>query len=181
MSAFTASDWVYFALAVGSFLLAGLSIVFVVITVRQNNRMIKASTRAYVNVQIVTSYDHAWFLWKNYGNSAAVITSFKVDVDLSKCAFTEQHTPFENAVGTHLAPHESILSAFIGPLLFSSEKEITFEIGYKCNVGEYLEKTTINLQSITDHFATRRTVNTKNVDIETVKALQDIHEQLLKI
>ena len=72
------STTVNITLAVLSFLLAAISIVTVVITLRQNNKMIENSTRPYICIYFdYTQFGEptGYFVVKNFGASAAYIDS----------------------------------------------------------------------------------------------------------
>ena len=72
------STTVNITLAVLSFLLAAISIVTVVITLRQNNKMIENSTRPYICIYFdYTQFGEptGYFVVKNFGASAAYILS----------------------------------------------------------------------------------------------------------
>ena len=50
------SDWINVVLCILSFVLAAVSVVTVIITIRQNNRMIQNSTRPYIVLTIATTF-----------------------------------------------------------------------------------------------------------------------------
>ena len=45
-----ASDWINMSLSILSFILAAISVITVVLTLRQNNKMIEESSRPYISV-----------------------------------------------------------------------------------------------------------------------------------
>ena len=86
----TISDWINIVLSILSLVLAATSIVIVILTIRQNNKMIKNSTRAYVVVYgsyVNYSQPQFYLVIKNYGNSGAIIKSLTCSIDLSKYSF----------------------------------------------------------------------------------------------
>lgn len=74
-------------LSILSFILALISIVTVVITLRQNHTMIENATRPYICVygeSINTGKQAFYLVIKNFGYSPATITKFSYEPDLSK-------------------------------------------------------------------------------------------------
>lgn len=93
-----------------SFLLAVISVVTVVITLRQNHKMILNSTRPYVTASAqVTNFQNAKFyiLIKNFGSSGAIIKNIEASIDIKKYLYSET-TPFDFAKDLFLAPGQSI-------------------------------------------------------------------------
>lgn len=93
-----------------SFLLAVISVVTVIITLRQNHKMISNSTRPYVTASAqITNFQNAKFyvLIKNFGTSRAVIRNIKANIDIKKYLYSET-TPFDFAKDLFLAPGQSI-------------------------------------------------------------------------
>ena len=75
-------------LCVLSFILAVISVVTVVITLRQNNRMIEESTRPFISVytdEINAGDPFFYLVVKNFGKSTAYITKFEYDFDFNGC------------------------------------------------------------------------------------------------
>ena len=71
-------------LCVLSFILAAISVVTVVITLRQNNKMIEESTRPVISVytdEINAGNPFFYLIVKNFGKSPAYITKFEYDFD----------------------------------------------------------------------------------------------------
>ena len=75
-------------LCVLSFILAAISVVTVVITLRQNNKMIEESTRPVISVytdEINAGNPFFYLIVKNFGKSPAYITKFEYDFDFKGC------------------------------------------------------------------------------------------------
>lgn len=75
-------------LCVLSFILAAISVVTVVITLRQNNKMIEGSTRPVISVytdEINAGNPFFYLIVKNFGKSPAYITKFEYDFDFKGC------------------------------------------------------------------------------------------------
>ena len=98
-------------LSILSFALAAISVVTVVITLRQNNKMIESSTRPYVVAygQVANFQSPSFYLvLKNFGQSAATIKSLKCDVNLVDFAYGVGHEPFGCIEGAFIAPQQKI-------------------------------------------------------------------------
>ena len=75
-------------LSILSFILAAISVVAVIITLRQNNKMIEESTRPIISiytVEINTGNPSFYLVIKNYGGSPAYMTKFEYDFDFEGC------------------------------------------------------------------------------------------------
>lgn len=80
--------WVNTVLCILSFILAVISVVTVVLTLKQNNRMIEESTRPCISVytdEINTGNPFFYLIVKNFGKSPAYITKFESDFDFKGC------------------------------------------------------------------------------------------------
>ena len=72
-------------LSILSFLLAAISIVTVVITLKQNNKMLESSSRPYIVAYLVyqESQSCIYLCIKNFGNTSAVVQSLDINPMLS--------------------------------------------------------------------------------------------------
>lgn len=98
-------------LSVLSFLLAAISLITVVITIKQNNKMLENSSRAYVSIygDVINCQNLSFYIViKNFGQSSAFITSLKCDTNLKKFSFDENLHPFSHIEGTSIAPKQSL-------------------------------------------------------------------------
>ena len=81
------SDWINAVLCVLSFILAVISVITVIITLKQNNKMIENSTRPYIAIYSNVTYfqdTKFYIILKNFGQSGAMIESFTCNIDLFK-------------------------------------------------------------------------------------------------
>ena len=168
-------------LCILSFILAAISVITVVITLRQNNRMIDNSTRPYVVVySVVTNFQTPdyYICVKNFGQSGTVITKFTCDVDLKKYSYHKEHIPFEHLSNTFIAPGQSFICNLDPIELFKEVHPLTFDIEYKSNGKHYTNTFTINIQADSDLIHTRASTKDKELCIISY-TLQDIAEKLL--
>lgn len=142
------STKVNLGLAIGSFVLAAASIITVVITLLQNHKIFKESTRPYITIYIdsITICEQtSFFVLKNFGHSAATITHFEYDECLKN---TEQSSElmnrqFDYVNGITLAPGQSKLLQFKMSAL--DDKDLTFVIKYVNSQNrKFKEKVVLN-------------------------------------
>lgn len=167
-------------LCILSFALAAVSVVTVVITLRQNSKMIEESTRPYVSIYFQPLFDTNYLILKNFGNSTAKIDSFHTNVDFRACITDETHLPFSHISNTYLHPGERILS----PIdevhkLYEKYHVLEFDITYSSSSNTYEEHVEINMCSYADHASIRTTVTSNNAAKLIAETLQDIAEILL--
>ena len=127
-------------LCILSFLLAVVSVVTVIVGLKQNSRMLENESRAYVAIYGEITYTpHLVFylIVKNFGKSSASIISFECDRDLSIFAYIEKFTPFSHMENISIAPGQSFRCALQHfPLFGSGIPSINFKITYKSNRSE---------------------------------------------
>lgn len=74
-------------LSILSFVLAAVSVITVVVALRQNNRMIESSTRpilSFYTTTLSTTVQTLFFVVRNYGASPATIKTISCDRDFSE-------------------------------------------------------------------------------------------------
>lgn len=175
------SDWINLSLSVASFLLALVSVITVVLTLRQNNKMIENSSRAYITVYgAITNFQNPlyYLILKNFGSSSAKITKFKPNFDLSLLVDKGKPTPFLHIVGTNIAPSQSFAASIIYKNLSKELKIISFEIEYISNNKTYNEVATINLEAYGELPIKRASTEGKESKIISY-TIQDIAEKML--
>ena len=175
----TISDWINIVLCVLSFALAVISVITVVITLKQNNKMIKNSTRPYVvlTCQVTNFQTPALYLvLKNYGNSGAKITSFSPNIDLKQYSFHNDYTPFEMIEGTFIAPNQSIICNLDTKKLVQQNETFEVKIEYTDGINNYCELYPINFKAYMHNIQTR--VATKDKELKIISyTLQDLVEK----
>lgn len=165
-------------LCVLSFVLAAISVVTVVITLRQNSKMIENSSRPYISIYHGHTYFQCmnhYLIVKNFGSSTATITAFECDLDLDKLAYTKGYPPFQNLVGTSIAPGQKIMYRINAKELIKVEY-LTIRLKYQSNSKfKYSEELSIKIY---DLYGTR--ASTPNEELKIISfALQDISEKLI--
>lgn len=139
-------------LCILSFILAAVSVITVVITIKQNSKMIEASTRPYIgiynasfHVRNVSSY---FIIIKNFGQSSAFIEEFSSDINLSEISLQpSQQIPFNGLQGTEIMPGQSFKTAIDYNKAVSLSDTIQFKIKYSSSSKEYCETMILKLTS----------------------------------
>lgn len=163
------SDWINVALCILSLVLAVISVITVIITLRQNHQMIENATRPYVTIYgAVTGFDATMFylVLRNYGQSCALITEFSSHADLSHLVLDEHFpVPFEHIVGHTLAPNQAIQFPINHFGLKPEDVPLTFTIRYSCSEKTYTEVTTVNIQSHGDKLIVHANPNDSHIHV----------------
>lgn len=137
-------------LCVLSFVLAAVSVITVIITLKQNNRMIESSTRPYISIYgIITDFGSPIYsvVIKNFGKSAAKITKFSCNIDLSTISYNPSHIPFDEIKELYIAPGQALICDVKYDELKKYGKSIQFSITYISNNKEYHENTQLNFEA----------------------------------
>lgn len=147
-----ASDWIQVILAVITFLGLLSSITISVLTLRQNSKMIEESTRPYILIYkdtISINTPTEYIVIKNFGSSAATITSLKFDLKKFKTIFIGRNNDFDliNFSNITLAPNQK----YYFPINTKEIKfkKLNFDIIYKNSTKTYQDSFEINLKQ--DH------------------------------
>ena len=165
----TVSDWINLSLSILSFILAVISVVTVVITLRQNHKMIEESNRPYITVygdETNFSSPQFYVIIKNFGKTGGVIESLECDIDLSKYSYQTGITPFQNIVGTLIAPNQNIVCNIDNRKLGEDKVHIiNFTIKYKANGKIYCEKYPVNYLALKKNITTKSSTQDKELKI----------------
>ena len=174
------SDYINIILCILSFFLAVISVVTVVLTLKQNQKMIENSTRPYVVAtgQVTFFQDPAFYLvLKNYGNSGAKIINFDCSIDLSKYSYSNTVTPFANINNTFIAPKQSIVCTLDNRKMARDNVNVfQVEICYSNSIDIYKDICTVNFSAYADNVHTRAATEGKELKIISY-TLQDLVEK----
>lgn len=116
-------------LSVLSFALAAISVVTVVITLRQNNKMLEASSKPYVVAYLVyqEAPSHIYLCIKNFGQTSAIVKSLKIEPEFS----LHKKSSNELMNNTMLAPNQQV--HFL--LLKDDKNKIIYDNVFEFSVG----------------------------------------------
>lgn len=100
------SDKISVILSILSFVLAALSLVFIWLTLRQNNKMLYANSRPYITAYFAYEENNCemYICVKNCGNSSAIIKSLSFNPDIS----IKQLSICDALANTMIAPNQQI-------------------------------------------------------------------------
>ena len=173
----TVSDWINLSLSILSFILAVISVVTVVITLRQNHKMIEESNRPYITVygdKTNFSSPQFYLVIKNFGKTGAFIESLECDIDLGKYSYQTGITPFQNIVGTLIAPNQNFICNIDYMQLSEDNIDvINFAIKYTANGKSYCEKYPVNYSAVKKNITIKSA--TKDKELRTISyALQEM-------
>lgn len=169
-------------LCILSFILAAISVITVVITIRQNNRMINNSTRPYVVMTIdSTNFQdvNAYLVLKNYGNTGAIIKSIEFDIDISDYSLVDGFIPFNHSENMLLAPgQKNIVAINVNKMKDNNVSSFTAFIRYSDGKNVYDENNTINFAAYSEKVYLRASTKDKELRIISY-TLQDIAEKMM--
>lgn len=173
----TIGDWINVVLCILSFILAGISVVTVVITLKQNNKMIESSTRAYIAVSgqsINVQSGEFLLVVKNYGNSSAIIEGITFDISLKPYMYALNIEPFSAITNTTLCPNQNIVCN-LNPVKMGEDKikTITCTVTYISNGKKYIEQQIINFEALCKNVVTKASTEGKELKIISY-ALQEM-------
>lgn len=193
----TISDTIQLFLAIVTAFTAIASIILVVLTIRQNSKMIENTTRPNI-VIFGESFRFQGIRYcliiKNFGNSSATITSFECNANLQNYALLPQRKPFSHIENTSVAPGQSLicelnhLKLFNDTALQSDENSalLKFKITYLSESKKsYTSEFIVNLSSEQDSLRGRTSNNPNDQDSEKkflrtiANSLQEITERLI--
>lgn len=150
-------------------------------TLKQNSLMIEESTRPYIIIYSRTTNFQSpnyYLVIKNFGQTAAIVTSINCDCDLSLYSYSAQYIPFQHFSGTFLAPGQSFLCNLDTRKIFQNLTEFHFAIEYKANGKTYSDHFTINPKADSDLIQSRAATDGK--ELRNISyTLQDLVEKQL--
>lgn len=147
-----ASIIVNIILSILSFLLAAISVVTVVITLKQNNKMLEASSKPYVVAYLVyqEAPSYIYLCIKNFGQTSAIVKSLKIEPEFS----LHKKSSNELMNDTMLAPsqqlHFLILNEDKDKIIHDDvfEFDVTIEYQDCCTNKLYKESYKMNMEYV---------------------------------
>ena len=141
----TVSDWINLILTILSFILAATSVIIVVVSIRQNNRMLEASTRpvlSFYTDEVNTGTPTMFFIVRNFGQSTAIIQQIECDHDFSQflrgIGEITDIGRFKQLKGASIAPGQSRKCALEYTLV---PNEIVIHVIYRSSSGKDYNET----------------------------------------
>lgn len=174
------SDKINIVLCILSFILAAISVITVIVTLRQNHRMIENSTRPYIVITAQSAnFQEPMFyiVLKNFGTSGATIKQLDFDIDLKDYSMISIVAPFDHAKGLFLAPGQSLSSVLDSNKLNRDNIEMFHAtITYSDGIHDYNETYPVNYRGFVHNVSYRAA--TKGEELRTISyALQELVEK----
>lgn len=167
-------------LSVSSFVLALISVVTVVVTIKQNTRMLESSSRPYISIYfdyVNMGEPIGYFVIKNFGNSSAKINSISYNEVVKNqpktlCKVTDI---LDGLIGNNIAPGQKFLLPV--RLFETPDGTCEFDIEYSSSTKSYSEK----FEIITNQFGKLSKSRIKNDISDKLISypLQEIAERLM--
>ncbi len=158
------------------------AIVISVKSLRENSKMIEASTRPYINIYGASTYigdSNYYIILKNFGQSSATIHEFICDFDLKKCTVnTTKDKPFQSIDNSTIVPGQSLHALIDLNNALKETKAINFHVSYSSGTHKYEEDFCLNLAGNLGNFVSHKC--TKGKELATIsETLQDMYIHLL--
>lgn len=155
-----------------------IAIVISILTLRQNSKMIEDSTRPYIGIYGARSYINSpnyYIVFKNFGQSSAVINSFTCDFDLSKCVESNcPEKPFQNICNSTIVPGQSFHALIDFNKTTKQTKTLTFHVSYSSGSHDYEEDICLNVIENLGNLTSHNVINGKELQIIS-ETLQDMY------
>lgn len=178
----TTSDVIEIVGIVTSFITSIVAIVISVKTLKQNSQMIEDSSRPYIGIYGMSVHIHQpqyYIIIKNFGQSGALITSFRPSIDMQQISKNDGFIPFSHFEGVSIMPGQSFRTAIDFDKVSSlGLSYIIFDVTYSCGKRTYSDsiqlKVDANLGNLESHQTPKSTDLGKNVSVLS-ETLQDMH------
>lgn len=139
-------------LSILSFALAAISVITVVITLKQNNKMLEANSRPYVVAYLVyqEAPSHIYLCIKNFGNTSAIVKSLNITPEI----LLHKKTSNELMNDTMLAPNQQlhflVLNEDKDKIINENVFEFSVDIKYQdcCTNRIYSETYKMNMEYV---------------------------------
>ena len=178
----TTSDIINIVDIVASLIVSIVAIIISLKTLKQNSQMIEDSSRPYIGIYGMSVHIHQpqyYIIIKNFGQSGALITSFRPSIDMQQISKDDGSIPFSHFEGVSIMPGQSFRSAIDFKKVSSLNLSyITFDIAYSCGKRTYSDsiqlKVDANLGNLESHETPKSTDLGKNISV-LAETLQDMH------
>ncbi len=139
-------------LSVLSFLLAAISVITVVITLKQNNKMLEASSKPYVVAYLVyqEAPSHIYLCIKNFGQTGAIVKSLKIEPEFSLHKKSSNELMNETMLAPNQQLHFLVLSEDKDKIIHDNVFEFSVVIEYQdcCTKKVYSETYNMNVDYV---------------------------------
>lgn len=166
-----------------SFGLALVSVLIAIFTLRQNNKMIEASTRPYVGFKVEridTGTVRYLFVLRNYGTSIALMKKIDIGVDLEPLKqLPTPGGPFEDIADTTLMPGQQLSCVINYDGLKSQVADFVVHLEYDSLSGKHYKETLPINVAMNANMVVSRT-STKDGELKSISySIQEFLERSL--
>lgn len=139
-------------LSVLSFALAVISVITVVITLRQNNKMLESNSRPYVVAYLVyqEASSHIYLCIKNFGKTSAVVKSLNINPEFSLHKKTSNELMNDTMLAPNQQLHFLVLNEDKEKIIHEGVFEFSVDIKYQdcCTNRIYSETYKMNMEYV---------------------------------
>ena len=123
-------------------LISIVSVIIAILTLRQNNKIIKEANRPSISIFLetiaTTTMRNNYLVIKNFGNTPGKIDSIECSLDIELICYTN---PFKDMINCTLAPNQSIVTVCNTENI---DKIFTFTINYSNEKRKFTDTSSIN-------------------------------------
>lgn len=156
-------------------LISIVSVVIAVLTLRQNNKMIKEANRPSISIFLetisITTIRNNYLVIKNFGNTPGRIDSIECSVDVKSMCY---NNPFKDMINCTLAPNQSIVTACE---IKNIEETFKFTVKYSNGKRKFTDELSINPKYTKSLLGVQS--STSNMTI-LEKTIVNVTEELIK-
>lgn len=139
-------------LSILSFALAAISVVTVVITLKQNNKMLESNSRPYVVAYLVyqESPSHIYLCIKNFGNTSAIVKTLNIIPEISLHKKTSNELMNDTMLAPNQQLHFLVLNEDKDKIINENVFEFSVDIKYQdcCTNRIYSETYKMNMEYV---------------------------------
>lgn len=139
-------------LTILSFALAAISVITVIITLRQNNKMLESNSRPYVVAYLVyqESPSHIYLCIKNFGNTSAIVKTLNIIPEISLHKKTSNELMNDTMLAPNQQLHFLVLNEDKDKIINENVFEFSVDIKYQdcCTNRIYSETYKMNMEYV---------------------------------
>lgn len=168
------TDVINLVLACATIVTAFISILILIVSLKQNGKMLENATRPNINIYGTTTYysnnKDYYLIIRNYGNSSGKILSISCDIDLSTLALEGFSSPFLFIKDLTLSPNQGY-SIVLNDKIFKTlvKETISITLEYEGLNKVYKETTILNIKYLQNNVSTKWNGNSIDIICGTIQ------------
>ena len=167
-------------LSILSFALATISVVTVVITLKQNNRMLEANSRPYVVAYLVyqESPSHIYLCVKNFGQSSAIVKTLKIEPSFSLYKKNCNETINKTMLAPNQQLHFLVSKEDKEKIICENNFDFSVDIEYQdcCTNKIYIENYMMNMEYVMTVLSTENSRSNLTSEQNSLRNIEKILE-----